>query len=275
VAFFVNIGLSDDPTLDNFIIACMLALFMLMKVALFFIFLVKTKLKARTSFRVSLSLANYSEFGLIVGAIGVSSGWMSNEWLITIAIALAITFVIASSLNVSAHILYARYAPYLKRWEAKNLLRDEKALDVSQSCILVFGMGRVGTGVYKDLNYHYPKQVTGIEFDVSVYQKHEQAGRNVLYADVMDQDFWHRIDLANISIILLNLPDLRKNIFTINQIKEKNYQGHLAAIARYDEDIILLKKAGADEVYNFYSEAGLGFAEHIRHNLINKKKFII
>ena len=52
------------------------------------------------------------------------------------------------------------------------------------------------------------------------------------------------------------------------------FKGTVAAIALYDEDVEVLKQAGADEVYNFYSEAGIGFAEHVRHNLINKGEFL-
>jgi len=32
---------------------------------------------------------------------------------------------------------------------------------------------------------------------------------------------------------------------------DKNFQGYIAAIAMYDEDIVALKEAGATEVYSF------------------------
>lgn len=269
VGFFVNIGLSGDPSVENLILAGVLSVFMFAKVFLFFWLLVSTHLRSRTSFLTSLSLANYSEFGLIVGAIGVNNGWMSNDWLITIAIALAMTFVLASPLNATAHELYARFSLRLRRWQTDKLLEDELPVDISDSNILVFGMGRIGSGVYDDLDYHFPEKVTGIDFDEGVFKKHEIADRKIIYADVMDKDFWGKIDLSGISTIFLNLPDFNKNLFTITQLKEKNYQGHIAAIALYDEEIQELKEAGAEAVYNFYSEAGIGFAEHVRHNLLN------
>lgn len=272
VGFFVNIGLSGSPSVENLILAGILSLFMFAKVLLFFWLSVKTHLRARTSFLTSLSLANYSEFGLIVGAIGVSNGWMSNDWLITIAIALAMTFVIASPLNATAHELYARYSVNLRRWQSEKRLSDELPVDVSGAKILVFGMGRIGTGVYEDLNYHFPDTVKGIDFDTGVFKDHDLNKRKVIYADVMDKDFWGTIDLTEISMVFLNLPDFDKNMFTILQLKEKGFQGHIAAIAMYDDEINLLKAAGAAAVYNFYSEAGIGFAEHVRHNLLGSDK---
>lgn len=270
VGFFINIGLSGDPVLENLILAAALSVVMLFKVLLFFWLLTKSHLRSRTSFLSSLSLANYSEFGLIVGAIGVANGWMSSDWLITIAIALAMTFVIASPINATAHELYARYSKRLKTWETDKTLEDEMPVDTGNSSILVFGMGRIGKGVYAELDYHYPDQVIGVEYNAKVYLEHEKSQRKVIYADVMDKDFWGKINLSGISSVFLSLPEFEKNLFTIAQLKEKNYQGKIAAIALYDEDIARLKAAGADAVYNFYSEAGIGFAEHVRHNILEK-----
>ncbi len=274
VGFFVNIGLSGDPTVGNVIIAGILSLFMFTKVFLFFWLLVKTRMRSRTSFLVSLSLANYSEFGLIVAAIGVKNGWLDSGWLISIAIALAMTFIIASPINAGAHSLYTRFSAYLCRWQSAQRLADEKPVAVDGASIIIFGMGRIGTGVYNDLNYHFPGQVIGVDFDAGVYHQHEGENKNIIYADVMDKDFWSKLNLSGVCMVFLNLPEREKNLFTMEQLREHGFKGYIAAIALYDEDIKILKAAGANEVYNFYSEAGIGFAEHVRHNLLNKGDII-
>ncbi len=152
VAFFVNIGLSGDPSMENLVIAGILSLLMFAKVFLFFWLLVKTKMRRRTSFLASMSLANYSEFGLIVGTIGVQNGWMDSSWLLSIAIALSMTFIIASPLNARAHEIYGRFSKVFRTWQSEERLDDEKPVDVAGASIVVFGMGRIGTGVYNDLN---------------------------------------------------------------------------------------------------------------------------
>ena len=268
IGFFINIGLSGDPTIDNLILAAILSIVMFFKVTLFFWLLTKTHLRSRTAFLGSLSLANYSEFGLIVGAIGVSNGWMGSEWLITIAIALAMTFVIASPLNAMAHDLYGRYSKHLRYWQTDNRLEDELPVNVQGANILVFGMGRIGDGVYSDLSFYHPNQIMGIEYNEDIYKKHLVDKKQVIYADVMDKDFWGKLDLSGIKTVFLCLPEFEKNLFTINQLKELGFQGNIAAIALYDEEIEKLKEAGATTAYNFYSEAGIGFAEHVRHNYL-------
>jgi predicted Kef-type K+ transport protein len=99
VGFFLSIGLSGAPALQDIGIAALLTAVIPIKVGLFFFLLTRFKLRARTSLLASLSLANYSEFGLIVGAIGVSNGWIGSQWLIIIAIALSMSFVLAAPLN--------------------------------------------------------------------------------------------------------------------------------------------------------------------------------
>ena len=63
------------------------ASYVIIKVALYFLILVRFQLRARTAVFASLNLANYSEFGLIVGAIALANGWLSGDWLVIIALA--------------------------------------------------------------------------------------------------------------------------------------------------------------------------------------------
>ena len=99
VGFFLSIGLSGAPELLAFAIAGLLTVVVGFKVILFFLLLTRFKLRARTSVLAAFSLANYSEFGLLVGTIGVKNGWIGNEWLIIIAIGLSMTFILKPNLN--------------------------------------------------------------------------------------------------------------------------------------------------------------------------------
>ena len=45
------------------------------------------------------------------------------------------------------------------------------------------------------------------------------------------------------------------------QLQIANFRGKIAAIARYDDERNVLEDIGVDKVFNFYNEAGVGFAE--------------
>jgi len=99
VGFFLSIGMSGQLSLEALVIGLLLVPFVFIKSALFFTLMTRFKLRARTSLLATLNLTNYSEFGLIIAAIGVSSGWMDAEWLVVIAITLSLSFIIAAPLR--------------------------------------------------------------------------------------------------------------------------------------------------------------------------------
>jgi hypothetical protein len=49
----------------------------------------------------------------------------------------------------------------------------------------------------------------------------------------------------------------------MEQLKQTSFSGHSAAIARFKDEAQILHKAGANEVFNIYTEAGAGFADHV------------
>ena len=52
----------------------------------------------------------------------------------------------------------------------------------------------------------------------------------------------------------------------LEQLQEISFSGHIAATARFPDEVPLLKQAGATAVFNIYTEAGAGFANHVEIN---------
>jgi len=263
IGFFLKIGLSGAPSFEALGIAALFVLVVPFKVALFFLLLTRFKLRARTSLLGSFSLANYSEFGLIVGAIGTANGWIANEWLVIIAIALSATFVLASPLNTAAHSIYARLADRLKPFETKGRHPDDQPIDPGNAEIAIYGMGRIGTGAYDFLRERYGEVVIGVDYDPLTIKKHQEAGRNVIYGDPTDPDFWARTrpNETKIRVVLLAMSKHAANLAAAKQILHEKFPAMLAATAHFDDEINALKEAGVHAAYNFFAEAGTGLAE--------------
>jgi hypothetical protein len=263
VGFFLNIGLSGDPAVQAFVIAALLVFLLVFKIGLFYWLLARFKLRALTSFLTSLSLANYSEFGLIVCAIAVENGWLSGDWLIIMAIALSLSFIVASPLNSIAHMLYTRYDKILKRFETVERLADDQLIDTADAELLVFGMGRVGTGAYDAMREHYQDKVLGVDSDAEVVQVHEKLNRNIILGDATDDDFWEKLLPHKIRLVMLALPSHQENMLVVAQLTRCGFSGRIAATAKYDDQVEELKATGVHAAFNIYAEAGTGFAEHV------------
>ena len=262
VGFFLTIGLSGTPTLEALEISFLLTLAMPFKIALFFLLLAYFKLRARTATLTSLSLANYSEFGLIVGAAGVANGWIAPEWLVIFALALSLTFVLASPLNMAADKLYALWHDRLRRFETKTHLPEDEPLELGNTEVIVLGMGRVGTEVYKIMSEKYKLAVAGIDYGREIVSQHTRANRNVLFGDATNSDFWERIlPSPNVRLIILAMTKHSIHMQVIEQLKEHCDEKMIAALCHYEDEIEELKQAGVQVVFNLFAEAGVGFAE--------------
>lgn len=263
VGFFLTIGLYGVPSLAAIGVAALLALVVAFKVALFFALLTRFKLRARSSLLASLGLANYSEFGLIVGAIGVANGWIPSEWLVIIAIALSITFVVASPLNTAAHMLYTRFHARLRPFETETRLADEAPISVGGARIAILGMGRFGTGAYDAMRERHGETVIGLDYDLATVKEQQKAGRNVILGDATDPDFWARIPGGgSIRLVMLAMPNHTANLFAAKRIAEKGFTGVVAATAQFEDEISELEKEGVQAAFNLHAEAGAGFAGH-------------
>jgi len=265
ICFFLSIGLGGLPQFEHVVVALILSLLLFGKIALYFLTLAKFQLRSRTSLFAAFSLANYSEFGLIVASLATYKGWLSQDWLIITAIAVSISFIIASLFNKYSDAIYTRFSPSLKRFQSTRLHKDDRPVRVGDAQILVMGMGRIGAGAYDALKVNYGERVMGIDYDHQTTIKHREQGRRVITGDALDSDFWNKLQLTdNIRLILLAMPDHNGNRYAaeqLNKIDSCNFK--VAALAHYKSDEIELNELGVNPVFNMYEEAGSGFAHHV------------
>ena len=264
VAFFLSIGLSGPLTLDAVLIGAAVTPLVILKSALFFGLLTVFKLRARTSLLATLNLTNFSEFGLIVAAIGVSNGWIDTFWLIVVAIALTLSCALSAGLNVTAHQIYAQHRKLWDRLQKTRRLADDQPLDIGGATTAIIGMGRVGTAAYDQMHQAFGGAVVGVEIDPVRVERQQSSGRHVLLGDPTDADFWDRVQAAHtLELVLLALPNLASNLAVLDQLNTSSSYCRVAATARFPDEVEVLRKAGASSVYNLYAEAGSGFAAHV------------
>lgn len=271
VGFFLQIGLAGHPTLDTFLHALSLNLLLPVKALLFFFILLLFRLRARSSFLAGLSLATYSEFGLIVASLGVSNGMLDQEWLVLLALTVAISFVVSAPLNRYAHQLYNKFEHLLIRFESAKRHPDDEPINLGNSHVLIIGMGRVGTGAYDQLKKENAR-VIGLESDPVKARQHRKEKRRVLYADAEDPGLWSNLIYDGVNLIMFCVPDIDSKLLAIRQVRASGYNKTISATALFTDEVETLKKAGVDHVYNYYDGIGSGFAKYSYDSLDNEKK---
>ena len=169
VTFFLSIGLRGDPTAEMILVACGLVLLLPLKFVLFYGILTRLNVSARPAAFTTLSLSNYSEFGLIVGVLAVNKGWLPEDWLLVFALALAISYLIASPATMGAEKLFERFARQFHRFERDS--SRPPPVHLGEKRILIVGLGRMGYLTVKQIQQVRPLSVAAMDFDKEMVER--------------------------------------------------------------------------------------------------------
>lgn len=262
VGFFLDLGLTAVPTWELVIMALVLVMILPIKSLAYQLILMRFRLRHRTSLLTTLSLTNYSEFGLIVGAIAVESGWLPEVWLVVLSLAVAISFAASAVLNNSSEFLYRIIEPHLPHINIDELAPEDRPIEVGDAEAVVLGMGRIGRSVYRRLQKEYGMQVLGIDSNLNSVKLLEDQGFNVLAGDAVDSDFWDKLLMSSgVQLVVLAMPHHAGNLFAISQLRSRHFAGRITAIVEYPEEVEPIRALGAHAVFHVYDEAGRSLAD--------------
>ncbi|WP_337880385.1 cation:proton antiporter family protein [Rheinheimera sp.] len=259
VGFFLQIGLGGMPDLQAWWFAGLMTLLLPVKALLFFALLVLFKLRARSAFLSGLALSNYSEFALIVVAAAMP------QFLIPMALTVALSFVMSAPLNRFAHPLYERLAQRLIPFERDSHHPDEQPVSLGDAEVLIMGMGRTGSAAYEYLEHKC--HLVALDSDPAKVAQHFEQGKNVLFADAEDQVFWQGVKLDCVKAVVLCLNDVEAKVIATRKLRQAGFAGLIVSHSMHKDEAQQIMAAGADHTYLTMSEAGLGLAERVRQHI--------
>jgi glutathione-regulated potassium-efflux system ancillary protein KefC len=149
-------------------------------------------------------------------------------------------------------------------FERRERLAGDESLHLDGARVLVFGMGRTGTGAYDALDEQWPGTIVGVDLGAEVAAGHRELGRDVRWGNATSPEFWSRLDRAAFAVdwILLATPNQRANLAAVQLARQWGFAGLIGASAKFADEADELRQNGVDAVFNIYAEAGRGFADH-------------
>lgn len=263
VGFFVSIGIDGLPSAEGILVAVLLMLLLPLQGVAYAAILSLMRLRHRNSVLAALSLTNYSEFGLIVVSLSASIGWLEQQWLAVLALAVALSFVLSAAANRRGIDLATWLSTRLPEQDPAHLLPADRPIDVGDVEALVLGMGRVGRTAYQRLE-DKELPVLGVEHDQARVDELVAAGLSVVRADATDRDFWLRVSRAGeVQVAVLAMPFHGSNLEAYEMLRACRFHGRVAAVARYDEEVEELQRLGAESVFQIYGGAGTALADAV------------
>lgn len=263
IAFFLNIGFFGLPNLNSFYVALILSLVLLIKPFIFHSIFTRFKFPVRSSYFAAISLTNYSEFGLIVGVLATKMGWIPASWLVILALAITISFIISSLFNEYSVEFFEKKNRFICSFGKSKDFNSNEQADICDAKVFIFGMGQIGAITYDRLNQLHPGQVLGLDPDETVVDENLAKNRKIILHDATDTDFWDNVCKDGVIMVVLAMPDFNSNLFTLKLIKTTQSEIKIFAASRFDDEVKQLEDAGANHVFNLVEEAGKGMVNDI------------
>ncbi|PHS72703.1 MAG: sodium:proton exchanger [Porticoccus sp.] len=212
--------------------------------------------RKRTGFLAGLTVAQISEFSLILAALGLSLGHLGQDTVGLITLVGLITISVSTYMILYSHPLYARLAPWLSIFERKVAYRElsTTAGDEEKVDILLIGLGRFGASVATNLRQRGCR-LLAVDFDPQAVQHHTRDGYAVRYGDAEDPEFIASLPLSRATWVVSTVRDRAINRMILHGLKEQGYKGKVAISAAGSYDARFFEQAGVDMVLVPYTDA--------------------
>lgn len=224
-----------------------LSLFVLVgNVLIVLILMTRLKYTSRTGFLAGLTVAQISEFSLILVGLGFSVGDLSQEILSFVTVIGLITIAGSTYMILYGDKIYSKLAPYLKKLEREDIIENTKLKD-RKTDIFLFGGHRTGAYIIEHF-LSKKKNFLVVDHDPETVNRLTKVNIPVMYGDAQDLTFLSELDIKQAKLIISTIPNHEINMFLLDTIKKLDKTTIFIGTARKAEDSVQLYDAGADFV---------------------------
>ena len=251
--FFVTLGMQIVLTGIQYLVwpIVLLSLFVLVCNPLIVMILMSVMgFKARPSFLTGISLAQISEFSLIMMATGYTVGIIPQTIVSVIAIIAVITFTISSYMITYDEQLYRLLKRLLKPFEKLSIkgfdleYLPEKEADYK---IILCGCDRIGHAIL-DSAQKMNKSILVVDFNPELIKKLMKEKIHCLYGDISDIEIMNKLNFRKAEIVISTIPDYADNSMLAKKVKSVNKRAIVIVSAEDVDDALELYNNGADYV---------------------------
>jgi len=216
--------------------------------------------RARTAFLAGLTVAQISEFSLILVALGLSFGHVDRSILGLVTTVGLITIGLSTYMILYSGPIHDRIGPWLKVFERKKLVRAELEHDASGEVLdaIVIGLGRHGRYVAESL-LERGRRVLGVDIDPDALEASRRAGMAVLFGDASEPELCAALPLEHARWVISTVPRADAALALVHGLRAVGYRGQVVMTAHAPGDEARFKAAGADVVLTPYALA----ADHL------------
>ena len=206
--------------------------------------------RRRTSFLAGLTVAQISEFSLIVAALGLNLGHISPETMGLITLVGVTTIFASTYMILYSGKLYGFLAKPLQVFERKNPhqeLAGGPADQADEYEIVLVGLGNYGSSLAEYMLLRR-KKMMGVDFNPNALEIWRARGVPVMYGDMGDPEFIESLPLNRSRWVVSSVRNPEFNQALFRMLQQKEYAGRVALTSANEEEAAVFKQMGADVV---------------------------
>src|SRR3989338_2535878 len=273
VLFFIILGLhipikNIQPILLNAVILSLITL--ILKPVILIILMALFGYTKRNNFLVGTTLAQISEFSLIVLALGLSLGHITNEVVSTITLTGVITITLSTYMIIYSKKFYNKMSSILTIFERKDAIQKR---DIKKKYdAILFGYNRIGFGILQSLKKIKHDYVV-VDFNPDIISNLNKLRIPAIYGDAYDTELLEELPLSNTKLIISTIPDFETNMILIENVRLINKKAIIITRAHSVKDALDFYKKGASYVLTPHFLGGEYISKLILHEKTNTEGY--
>lgn len=178
--------------------------------------------KSRTSFLAGLTVAQISEFSLVLMAMGEKVGHLNKSDVSVVVLVGIITMTISTYLILGAEKVYKRLKKIVSVFERKNtnenFISGESKM---KDHIILVGCDKTGWQIVKYLKKRNIPLIV-VDFNPQVFAKLKQQSVTTVFGDITDEDIWNDLNISESRLIISTISNQTDNLAILENLIMQN-----------------------------------------------------
>jgi len=230
----------------------------------------------RNSFFSGLSVAQISEFSLILIILGVTVGHLTSD-VLSMVTAIALITIFGSTYMIShANRFYQIMSKYLGIFERKGVKVDAhtKIKSNKKYDIVLFGYDKTGFSLLESFK-KIKKTFLVVDYNPEVLDTLRKNGYDAKYGDANDLELLNSIDFKSTKMVVSTIPKIETSLMLIEKVRSVNSKAIIIAVAHENQETLEMYAKGASYVIMPYYLGSEYASMLIERHKLNLNRFLV
>ncbi|MBI5456603.1 cation:proton antiporter [Candidatus Kaiserbacteria bacterium] len=226
--------------------------------------------KKKTGLQTGLTVAQISEFSLILVALGAQLGHVDNRVLSLVTLVGIITIFGSTYLVQYSGAIYRILSPYLNIFERAHISEPRRLKNSAE--MILFGCNRIGYD-FLDALKKLDRSLLVVDYDPDAVADMEKKGIESEFGDAGDISFLESLDFSKAQLVVSTIPDPETNALIHRVVGAQNPEAVVMVVAHKIHEALSHYGEGVDYVILPHFLGAKHAAELVLKFRDNKKKY--